>query len=175
MLARNAVVVTTYSTLASDINFWYKKSKDKANYIAPCEEIQWWRVICDESHALKDMKTVHFKALSNLRAEHKWCVTGTPMNTSLNDLKGQMNFIGMDNVPSLFKMFADKMSDDLFGKKSRRNRSYSDQSRVKKAGDFLFLMRNITIRHSIKQQRISSGTDLMSLPDKVGPKNMVSL
>jgi len=111
------------------------------------------------------MKTVHFKALSNLKAEHKWCVTGTPMNTSLNDLKGQMNFIGMDNSNQLFKIFAEKMSHDLFGKKSRRNHFESNRC-VKKAGDFLFLMRNIVIRHSIKQQRISSGTDLMSLPNK---------
>ncbi len=46
ILAKNAVVVTTYATLASDANFHANKSTDP-NYCAPCEQVRWWRIICD--------------------------------------------------------------------------------------------------------------------------------
>ena len=65
-LANNAIVVTTYATLASDSNYWRNKTKDR-NYCPPCEQIWWWRIICDESHALKDQNTHHFRALNSIQ------------------------------------------------------------------------------------------------------------
>jgi SNF2 family DNA or RNA helicase len=46
VLAKNGVVVTTYAILASDANHHAQKSKDP-DYCAPCEQVRWWRIICD--------------------------------------------------------------------------------------------------------------------------------
>ena len=80
---------TTYAVLASDDTYHRKKSPD-VNYCTPCEQVYWWRIICDESHCIRDGSTKSSAALSNLRAVNRWCVTGTPMNTSILDLRNQM-------------------------------------------------------------------------------------
>merc|ERR1712127_378954 len=95
ILSKNAIVVTTYAVLASDAGHHAKKSTDP-NYCPPCEQIRWWRIICDESHSLRSTGSNSFRALAKLSATNKWCVTGTPMSTAPNDLIGQLKFIGLD-------------------------------------------------------------------------------
>ena len=55
ILAKNAIVVTTYQTLASDATFHAKKHG--ASYCPPCEQVRWWRIICDESQSLREANT----------------------------------------------------------------------------------------------------------------------
>jgi DNA repair protein RAD5 len=74
-LAPNAIVVTTYETLASDAT--YHANKAGTDYCAPCEQVRWWRIICDESHSLRDTSTQKSTAVMNLVADHKWLVSGT--------------------------------------------------------------------------------------------------
>ena len=66
ILAKNAIVVTTYAVLASDKYTHARKSND-ANYCPPCEQIFWWRVIADESHTLRDTNTNNYRSLVSLR------------------------------------------------------------------------------------------------------------
>ena len=167
ILAENAVVVTTYAVLASDANHHAKKSKDP-DYCAPCEQVRWWRIICDESHSIRDTNTANYKALSRLTAVNKWCVTGTPMNTTPKDLRGQLSFIGVSHLDKMFSIFAESMSK-LFNKSSRR-RSFGNPS----VGAFLFLMRNVMIRHSIDQTGRDSNTGIMVLPPKVRTHSLVN-
>jgi len=125
-LAGNAIVVTTYSTLASDATYHAKKnvrnnvSNDTAadsrssstynnstrDYCPPCEQVKWWRIICDESHCLRDAGTQASKAVRRLAGENKWCVTGTPFVTSTIDIWNQMQFLGMDDLNLMFGRFA---------------------------------------------------------------------
>ncbi len=46
-LAANSIVVTTYETLASDGTYHANRSGLGAEYAAPCEQVRWWRIICD--------------------------------------------------------------------------------------------------------------------------------
>lgn len=50
VLAKNAIVVTTYETIASDNTYHRSKSKKPDEFCPPCEQIRWWRIVCDESH-----------------------------------------------------------------------------------------------------------------------------
>ncbi len=50
-LAQKSVVVTTYAILASDVFHHSQKSND-SNYCAPCEQVRWWRIICDGKNSL---------------------------------------------------------------------------------------------------------------------------
>mmetsp|Transcript_12559 Transcript_12559/g.14725 ORF Transcript_12559/g.14725 Transcript_12559/m.14725 type:complete len:570 (-) Transcript_12559:449-2158(-) len=157
VLANGAIVVTTYATLASDKHY---HSKGQLDYCPPCEQIRWWRIICDESHALKNVNCNTSHAVSSLCAVNKWAVTGTPMNTSLNDLNGQLKFVGLEHLPAMFRAFQADMPSH-FNRRKRMNTNNDCAAR------FLFVMRSILIRHSIKQQGRMSNTDIMSLPSKI--------
>jgi hypothetical protein len=172
ILAKNAIVVTTYQVLVSDANYHAKKAGD--DYCAPLEQVRWWRIICDEGHSLRDGQTSRAKAAGILVADHKWIVTGksrggdvssalnistnalfpagTPVNTSFKDLKNQLKFLGIENVDAMFNMFL----------KQGRNRVEEFD-----AGKLLFFLRNIMIRHTQKQTYRGTTTTLMSLPAKV--------
>lgn len=163
VLAQHALVVTTYAVLQSDAYHHASKSNDP-DYCAPCEQIRWWRIICDESHSIRDANTKNFKALSRLTAANKWCVTGTPMNTTPTDLKTQLNFIGISHIDKMFTSFSNSMSATFHGTHKRRNRW--DCDRNASIGPFLFFMQNVMIRHSISQTT-RSNVGIMTLPPKV--------
>jgi SNF2 family DNA or RNA helicase len=81
LLAQNSIVVTTYQVLASDATYHAKKADD--DYCAPCEQVRWWRIICDESHSLREANTKKSAAVMNLVADHKWLVSGMRTLTNL--------------------------------------------------------------------------------------------
>jgi hypothetical protein len=64
MLANQDVVVTTYETLVSDMQGRSKKVQGEPN---PLARIKWWRVVCDESHAVKDLSSKALKAVVNIQ------------------------------------------------------------------------------------------------------------
>ena len=95
-LATKDIVVTTYDTLNSDDGYWRNKFYKNASnlgkdYSSPCNHIRWWRVIVDESHNIKG-DTKNSLSCQKLVAENRWCVTGTPINNSVDDLRNQLKF-----------------------------------------------------------------------------------
>jgi hypothetical protein len=180
ILARNSIIVTTYATLVSDANYHADKALNNGDtgYCPPCEQIRWWRIICDESHTLKH-DTLQTKAVMNLVGDHKWCVSGkmsilitvyensswclylhcvgTPWGTSLLDVRNQLKFIGLENMDKLFLDFQNAIFV-YWGKRPFDQRTH---------GHFMFLMRTVLIRHSQKQRYRGTSTTLMSLPPKV--------
>jgi SWI/SNF-related matrix-associated actin-dependent regulator of chromatin subfamily A3 len=76
MLAHNSIVVTTYETLSSDATYHARKSTEGGEYTAPCEQVRWWRIICDESHVLRNGSTKKCAAILNLVGDNKWLVSG---------------------------------------------------------------------------------------------------
>jgi SWI/SNF-related matrix-associated actin-dependent regulator of chromatin subfamily A3 len=81
MLAQNSIVVTTYETLSSDATYHARKSTEGSDYTAPCEQVRWWRIICDESHVLRNASTKKTDAVLDLVGDNKWLVSGTFMST----------------------------------------------------------------------------------------------
>jgi len=160
-LAQNSIVVTMFQTLASDATYHAKKAGD--GYCAPCEQVHWWRVICDESRSLRDAHTQKSKAVMNLVADHKWFVSGMPVNTSLNDLRNQLKFIGLENIDDMFTIFSATAFSHT-NDRTRRNTDYSHDNRV--FGHFVFLLRSVMIRHTQQQTYRGTTTTLMSLPPK---------
>ncbi|KAH9208112.1 SNF2 family N-terminal domain-containing protein, partial [Leptodontidium sp. 2 PMI_412] len=56
--------------------------------------ISWLRIVLDEAHQIRNRSTKNFQELAKLRAERRWCLTGTPVQNKLSDLFSLTQFLG---------------------------------------------------------------------------------
>ncbi|KAI9806561.1 MAG: hypothetical protein M1833_003748 [Piccolia ochrophora] len=89
-LKKYDVVITTYNILVSEHG---NSSKDEAGVKAGCFGIHWYRVILDEAHSIKNRNAKATQACYALRAEYRWCLTGTPMQNNLDELQSLIRFL----------------------------------------------------------------------------------
>jgi SWI/SNF-related matrix-associated actin-dependent regulator of chromatin subfamily A3 len=83
VLLKYDIVITTYSILGTE--FGQEGS--------PVSEIEWFRVILDEAHVIKNTAARQTKAVTALNAQRRWVVTGTPIQNSSLDLYPLMAFL----------------------------------------------------------------------------------
>ena len=86
ILKRHDVILTTYQTLAKDVDI--------------LEKIAWEYIVLDESQYIKNKNSDTFKAVHRLNGLHKVSLSGTPIENSLADLWAQMAFINPDLLNS---------------------------------------------------------------------------
>ncbi|KAF8939931.1 SNF2 family N-terminal domain-containing protein [Dissophora ornata] len=97
-LAKHDVVITTYNLLGTEYS---KESKGREKEGGPSkspsvlQHIEWFRVVLDEAHIIKEVSTVQSKAACALNAERRWCLTGTPVQNKLDDLYALVKFLRM--------------------------------------------------------------------------------
>ena len=84
------VVVTTYGVIQSE---FVAKSRGCGASSSPLLDHRWRRVILDEGHGIKNPATVVSKSCCSLEAQSRWCVTGTPVQNSLQDVYGLLKFL----------------------------------------------------------------------------------
>lgn len=89
-LARYDVVITTYQILVSEHG---NSSPDPEGVQAGCFGVHWYRVVLDEAHSIKNRNAKATKAACALRAEYRWCLTGTPMQNNLEELQSLIHFL----------------------------------------------------------------------------------
>ncbi|KAL9110915.1 MAG: hypothetical protein Q9227_004530 [Pyrenula ochraceoflavens] len=77
------VVLTTYHTLA--VEFTRKRS--------PLHRISWFRIVLDEAHIIRRPATKLNRAVSELSANSRWCLTGTPIQNRLEDIGALFAFV----------------------------------------------------------------------------------
>ncbi|KAK6337936.1 hypothetical protein TWF696_001411 [Orbilia brochopaga] len=97
-LSEADIVITTYNTLSAE---WFKKK-------SALHKVIWYRIVLDEAHMIRNPKTIQFRAVSALAAESRWCISGTPIQNSLNDLQSLVSFLqapSQDNHRYFFRDF----------------------------------------------------------------------
>ncbi|KAI9262384.1 SNF2 family N-terminal domain-containing protein [Phascolomyces articulosus] len=77
------VLITTYGVVLSD---WNRSSDTLSN-------INFWRVILDEAHQIKNRLSKTSRACTALRAPRRWAVTGTPIQNKLEDLFALVRYL----------------------------------------------------------------------------------
>lgn len=83
------VLITTYGTVMSE---WINEESSKA-VESPLYSVQFWRVILDEAHHIKNRLSKTSRACSALSAIRRWVVTGTPIQNKLEDLFALVHFL----------------------------------------------------------------------------------
>ena len=90
-LATARVILTTYECL---------RHKSPTNVL---KLMRFGRVVLDEAHAIKNLKTKRSLAAAALNSGIKWCITGTPVTRKKTDFKALMQFVGV-NVTNYAEM-----------------------------------------------------------------------
>ncbi|KAG4433274.1 hypothetical protein IFR05_011244 [Cadophora sp. M221] len=90
------IVLSTYHTIAAEA----------ADEDSPLHHITWFRIVLDEAHIIRRMSTKLFQSVAKLSGEFRWCLTGTPIQNSLEDLAALVAFIKcspLDTLPEFRK------------------------------------------------------------------------
>lgn len=53
----------------------------------------WFRIVLDEAHIIRRRATFLYKTVSDLNAKFRWCLTGSPIQNSLEDIGALFTFI----------------------------------------------------------------------------------
>ena len=87
-LAEYDVVITTYSIVSSEFN-----GRSKKRDSSPLLQTNWFRIVLDEAHMIREQSTRQFQAICTLAAQRRWAVTGTPVQNRLDDLGALIKFL----------------------------------------------------------------------------------
>lgn len=86
------VVITSYGCLRSESERQVKGVKSGLFLL----QQRWLRVVLDEAHVITNSKSlVHFAVLK-LKADRRWCVTGTPVQNKRADLRALVSFLELE-------------------------------------------------------------------------------
>lgn len=88
-LAEYDLIITTYGAVAHE---FARRSKQLPG-VYPLDEINWFRIVLDEAHMIREQNTQQCKAICRLAANRRWAVTGTPVQNRLEDLGALMTFL----------------------------------------------------------------------------------
>lgn len=86
-LRKYDVVITTYQTLSAE-HIENSGSEKTALF-----GVNWYRIVLDEAHSIKNRNAKSTKAACALEAEYRWCLTGTPMQNNLDELQSLIHFL----------------------------------------------------------------------------------
>ena len=87
-LSKFDMVITTYNVVSSEFDRRSKKRTD-----SPLEQTNWFRIVLDEAHMIREQSTRQSKAICTLSAQRRWAVTGTPVQNRLDDLGALIKFL----------------------------------------------------------------------------------
>ncbi|KAL6187256.1 hypothetical protein ACLB2K_043370 [Fragaria x ananassa] len=70
----------------------------------PLARVGWSRVILDEAQTIKNHRTQVARACCSLRAKTRWCLSGTPIQNTIDDLYSYFRFLKYDPY-AVYKSF----------------------------------------------------------------------
>ncbi|XP_055627280.1 E3 ubiquitin-protein ligase SHPRH [Toxorhynchites rutilus septentrionalis] len=98
-LAQYDVVLTDYNVLKTEIYYTATNARTSRhekrflNRVSPLPLIRWWRVCLDEAQMVEGVHNQTTRMVKTLPAVHRWTVTGTPIEKSVDNLYGLVHFL----------------------------------------------------------------------------------
>ncbi|KAK9064239.1 hypothetical protein SSX86_015619 [Deinandra increscens subsp. villosa] len=167
-LAKYDVVITTYAIVSMEVPKQPLDEHDdetkikisptkKRKYpptestVCPLAKLRWFRVILDEAQSIKNYKTQAAKACWGLRAKRRWCLSGTPIQNSVDDLYSYFRFLRYDPF-AVFKNFCTQIKAPI------------QRNRVDGYKKLQVILKTIMLRRT--KGTLLKGEPIISLPPK---------
>ncbi|KAF5577105.1 DNA repair recombination RAD5C [Fusarium pseudoanthophilum] len=135
LLFEKSIVFTTYATLAADAS---RGSLSK---------VHWFRIVLDEAHDIRNRRTNQFKAVAALLAKHRWCLTGTPIQNSIDDLGALVSFLKvpvLEHAPTFHKFIANPVTSSSSRDRFKNLRTLLETICLRRTREILPLKRPVT-------------------------------
>ena len=87
-LAEYDLIITTYSIVSNE-----HYGRGRKNAESPLFQTNFFRIILDEAHQIREQSTRQSQAVCRLSAQRRWAVTGTPVQNRLDDLGALIKFL----------------------------------------------------------------------------------
>jgi len=174
-LARYDVVITTYGTVQSEVKSVLgdkaeKDAKKKMDDMVAAEDmtevrglsellgVAWERIVLDEAHQIRNPKSLTSQAVCRLRAERRWCLTGTPIQNKEMDLYALVRFLRCSPFDEYraWKVWID-------------NKGSQGQQRMNT------LVRSLLLRRTKETKSQVTGECIVNLPEKFKIEHKVEL
>lgn len=89
------VVITSYGVVLSEFNQVAEVGGNRGSH-GGLFSVNYFRVILDEAHNIKNRQSKTAKACYELKAKHRWVLTGTPIVNRLEDLFSLVRFLKVE-------------------------------------------------------------------------------
>lgn len=89
------VIITSYGVVLSEFNQVASRGGDRGSH-GGLFSLNFFRVILDEAHFIKNRQSKTAKACYEINAQHRWVLTGTPIVNRLEDLFSLVHFLRVE-------------------------------------------------------------------------------
>lgn len=102
------VILTSYAVLESVFRkerYGFKRVNGVVKQKSPLHAVNFYRVILDEAHNIKDRTSGTAKAANELKCQKRWCLSGTPLQNRIGEMYSLIRFLKLD---PFYKYFCTK-------------------------------------------------------------------
>lgn len=89
------LIITSYGVILSEFNQVAARGGDRGSH-GGLFSLDFFRIILDEAHFIKNRQSKTAKACYELSAQHRWVLTGTPIVNRLEDLFSLVRFLRVE-------------------------------------------------------------------------------